>query len=116
MLFIIVVTLIGLSLFPIGLFDNIIPEPIILGRTPISFLHVLTSRTMFVVMAAFSILTYCIGEEKYNRKVRVANLVFMIYAAICIVCYIFFPSFFWAFDIIFESLYIALFFNVVLAF
>lgn len=116
LLFIIVVTLIGLSLFPIGLFDNIIPEPLILGRTPISFLHVLTSRTMFVVMAAFAAYTYFIGEKYYSRAVRVNSLAFTIYAALCIFIFIFFPQVFWAVDLIFESLYIALFWSVVLAF
>ena len=116
-LFIIVFTLIGLSIFPIGLFDNIVPEPIIFGRTPISFLHVLTSRTMFVAMAGFALATFFMSESLgYSHNVRVMNLVFVMYAAICIVSYLFFPDFFWSIDIIFESLYIAFFFNVVLSF
>jgi len=121
-LLLIVITLVGLSIFPIGLFDNIIPEPIILGRTPISFLHVLTSRTMFVLMATFALLTFFLGDSEnkgkklYRREVLVTNLAFVMYAAVCIVCYIFFPDFFWTFDIIFESAYIAFFFNVVLSF
>jgi len=115
----IIATLIGLSLFPIGLFDNIIPEPILLGRTPISFLHVITSRSMFVVMAAFSLLTFFLGESEeklYKETTRKVNLAFFVYAALCIFVFLFFPTVFWTYDIIFESLYIAFFFNVVLSF
>lgn len=111
----IVVMLIGLSLCPIHLYDNVIPEPIIMGRAPISFLHVITSRTMFVAMMLFSIVTFCLGEfrKKYNRITTSASLVFMIYAIICVAAFVFFPQIFWSFDIIFESLYIAFFFLVV---
>jgi hypothetical protein len=114
----IIITLIGLSLCPIGLFDNIIPEPVILGRTPISFMHVLTSRTMFVAMAAFSLVTFYLGKHKseHDKNVQKVCLSFFIYAAICTVAFIFFPQVFWAIDIIFESVYIAYFFMVVLLF
>jgi hypothetical protein len=115
----IIITLVGLSLCPIGLFDEIIPEPVLLGRTPISFLHVITSRSMFVAMAAFSLLTFFLGdanEKLYSRRVRIVNLAFFIYAALCIFIFLFFPQLFWSFDIVFESIYIASFFNVVLAF
>ncbi len=115
---IIVATLVMLSLFPIGLFDNIIPGPVILGRTPISFLHVITSRTMFVAISAFALLTFYEGKSKNLHDVNIQKtaLAFFLYAAICIFVFIFFSTFFWQFDIIFESLYIALFFIVVLAF
>ena len=106
---IIVATLVLLSVFPIGLFDNIIPEPVLFGRTPISLLHVITSRTMFVAMSAFALLAF------YENKNKAA-LSFFIYAAICIFCFIFFSSFFWQVDLIFESVYIAYFFIVVLLF
>lgn len=114
----IVITLIGLSLCPISLFDMIIPSPIILGRTPISFLHVLTSRLMFVIMAAFSLLTFYLGKSRtlHDKNTQKTCLAFFIYAAICIVLYIFFPSIFWSVDVIIESLYIAFFFIVVLSF
>ena len=115
---IIIVTLVALSLFPIGLFDNIIPEPVIFGRTPISFLHVMTSRTMFVAMSAFALLTFYEGKSKSLHDVNIQKtaLAFFIYAAICTVIFIFFSTLFWQFDVIFESLYIAFFFIVVLAF
>lgn len=118
LLTIIVATLIMLSLFPIGLFDNIIPEPIIFGRTPISFLHVISSRTMFVAMAAFALLTFYEGKAKnlHAENVRKTALAFFLYAAICIFVFIFFSTFFWQFDLIFESLYIAFFFILVTTF
>ena len=118
LLAIIVITLVGLSFCPIGLFDNIIQTPIILGRTPISFLHVLFSRTMFVIMAVFSLITFLFGEWRklYKMPTLAANLIFVIYAAFCILIYVFFPEFFWTFDLIFESIYIANFFLVVASF
>lgn len=114
----IVITLILLSLFPIGLFDKIIPEPVLFGRTPISFLHVITSRTMFVAMAAFALYTFYAGKRKNAHDVNVtkAALAFFIYAALCTFIFIFMSSVFWQIDIIFESLYIAFFFLLVLAF
>ena len=114
----IIITLIGLSLCPIGLFDKILPEPIIFGRTPISFMHVLTSRTMFVAMAAFALLTFYLGKNKslHDQNTQKTNLAFFIYAAICTVVFIFFPQVFWTIDIIFESIYIAFFFIAVLSF
>lgn len=114
----IVVTLILLSLFPIGLFDEIIPSPIIFGRTPISFLHVITSRTMFVAMTAFALYTFYAGKRKnyHDETIIKTALAFFIYAAICTFTYIFFSNVFWSLDIVFESLYIAFFFIVVLAF
>ena len=114
----IVITLILLSLFPIGLFDEIIPNPVVFGRTPISFLHVITSRTMFVAMCAFALYTFYAGRRKslHDETVIKTALAFFLYAVICTFVYIFFSSIFWSFDIIFESLYIAFFFIVVLAF
>lgn len=114
----IMVTLVLLSLFPIGLFDEIIPSPIIFGRTPISFLHVITSRTMFVAMCAFALYTFYAGRRKsmHDEVVIKTALAFFLYAAICVFTYIFFSTIFWQFDIIFEALYIAFFFVVVLAF
>lgn len=114
----IVITLILLSLFPIGLFDTIIPDPIIFGRTPISFLHVLTSRTMFIAMCLFSLYTFYAARRKNLRDeamIKVA-LAFFIYATLCTFFYIFFSNIFWQIDLIFEAVYIAFFFIVVLAF
>ena len=115
---IIIATLVLLSVFPIGLFDNIFPEPVIFGRTPISFLHVITSRTMFIAMAAFALLTFYEGKNKnlHDANIQKTALAFFLYAAVCTVAFIFFSSFFWKVDLIFESLYIAFFFIVVLAF
>ena len=112
------VMLVLLSVFPIGLFDTIIPEPVFLGRTPISFLHVITSRTMFVAMAAFSLLVFCDGRKKnlheaYTQKMALA---FFIFAVLCVFIFIFFSGFFWQFDIVFESLYIAFFFLLIHSF
>ena len=114
----IVVTLILLSLFPIGLFDTIIPSPVIFDRTPISFLHVLTSRAMFIAMCLFSLYTFYAGRRKnlHNENTIKIALAFFIYAALCTFFYIFFSNIFWEIDLIFESLYIAFFFIVVLAF
>lgn len=115
---IIIITLVALSVFPIGLFDNIIPSPVIFGRTPVSFLHVITSRTMFVAMAAFAALTFYEGKSKklHDDIIQKTALAFFIYAAICIVAFVFFSAFFWQIDIIFESLYIAFFFILVMTF
>jgi len=114
----IVITLILLSLFPIGLFDEIIPSPIVFGRTPISFLHVITSRTMFVAMCAFALYTFYAGRRKslHDETTIKTTLAFFIYSALCTFAFIFFSEFFWSIDVIFESLYIAFFFIVVLAF
>jgi hypothetical protein len=115
---IIVVTLVLLSIFPIGLFDNIIPEPVLFGRTPISFLHVITSRTMFIAMAAFSAMAFYEGKVKnlHDANVRKVALLFFTYAVICTFAFIFFPEIFWQIDLIFESLYIAFFFILVMVF
>ncbi len=115
---IIVVTLVLLSVFPIGLFDNIIPEPVLFGRTPISFLHVITSRTMFIAMAAFSAMAFYEGKVKnlHDANVRKVALLFFIYAVICTFAFIFFSEIFWQIDLIFESLYIAFFFILVMVF
>lgn len=115
---IIIATLVLLSVFPIGLFDSIFPEPVIFGRTPISFLHVITSRTMFIAMAAFALLTFYEGKNKnlHDANIQKTALAFFLYAAVCTVAFIFFSPFFWKVDLIFESLYIAFFFIVVLAF
>ena len=115
---IIIVTLVLLSVFPIGLFDSIIPEPIFLGRTPISFLHVITSRTMFVAMAGFALYVFFTrkGTSKHELNIRKIALSFVIYAAICTFTFIFFSGIFWKYDLIFESVYILYFFLVVLAF
>ncbi len=115
---IIVVTLVLLSVFPIGLFDNIIPEPVFFGRTPISFLHVITSRTMFIAMAAFSAMAFYEGKVKnlHDANVRKVALLFFIYAVICTFAFIFFSNVFWKIDLIFESLYIAFFFILVMVF
>ena len=114
----IVITLILLSLFPIGLFDTIIPAPIIFGRTPISFLHVLTSRTMFIAMCLFSLYTFYAARRKnlHDEMTIKAALAFFIYATICTFFYIFLSEFFWQIDLIFEAVYIAFFFIVVLTF
>ena len=115
---IIVVTLVLLSVFPIGLFDNILPEPVLFGRTPISFLHVSTSRTMFIAMAAFSVMAFYEGKVKnlHDKNVRKVALLFFIYAVICTFAFIFFSEIFWQIDLIFESLYIAFFFILVRVF
>lgn len=115
---IIVVTLVLLSVFPIGLFDNIIPEPVLFGRTPISFLHVITSRTMFIAMAAFSVMAFYEGKVKnlHDANVRKVALLFFIYAVICTFAFVFFSNVFWKIDLIFESLYIAFFFILVMVF
>lgn len=114
----IIVTLTGLSICPIGLFDKIIPEPIIFGRTLISFMHVITSRTMFVAMAAFALLTFYLGKSKslHDKNTQKTCLAFFIYAMITTVVFMFFPQVFWAIDIIFESVYIAFFFIAILSF
>lgn len=118
LIILIIVTLVLLSIFPIGLFDTIIPEPVIFGRTPISFLHVITSRTMFVAMAAFSALVFYEGKNKnlHDSTVQKSALMFFIYAAICIFVFIFLSKIFWNVDLIFESLYIAFFFLFITTF
>ncbi len=114
----IMIMLVLLSLFPIGLFDNIIPNPIIFGRTPISFLHVLTSRTMFFAMAAFAAVTFYEGKSKRLHEIMVqkASLMFFIFAAVCIFTFIFFSGFFWKLNIVLESIYIGLFFVLAASF
>ncbi len=110
---IIIAMLIGLSLFPIGLFDNIIPEPVLFGRTPISLLHVLTSRTMFIVMAALAVyIFFAERKTEFTMRSKVA-IIFAIYAMICLALFIFFPQVFWGLNILIESLYIAIFFAFV---
>ena len=112
----IVICLIGLSICPIGLYDYIVPEPVILGRTPISFLHVVFSRAMFVAMAGFSAYTFYLNDfkRKYKSITTKVSLAFVAYAVACIACYLFFPNFFWSFDLIIESVYLLGFFAVLL--
>lgn len=114
----IVITLVLLSLFPICLFDNIISEPIIFGRTPISFLHVITSRTMFVAMSAFALTTFLEGKGKklHEQNVQKTALLFFIFSMLCVFVYIIFSPVFWQLNIVFESLYIAFFFILVSVF
>lgn len=118
LLVLIIICLIGLSICPIGLYDYVLPEPIILDRTPISFLHVIFSRAMFILMAVFSAYTFYLGDfkKKYKRLITNTSLAFMIYAIFCIACFTFFPSTFWGLNIILESLYILGFFTVLLVF
>jgi|GEM_PF-6199409 len=112
----IVICLIGLSICPIELYDYIVPEPVILGRTPISFLHVVFSRAMFVAMAGFSAYTFYLNDfkRKYKSITTKVSLAFVAYAVACIACYLFFPDFFWSFDLIIESVYLLGFFAVLL--
>lgn len=114
----IIAMLILLSIFPIVLFDEMIPTPIIFGRAPISFLHVITSRTMFFAMAAFALETFYEGKSKklHDQNVQKCALLFFIFAALCVFVYIFFSPVFWQLNIVFESLYIAFFFILISVF
>ena len=113
---VILICLVGLSMCPYGFYDYVVPEPLILGRTPITLLHMIFSRVMFLSMAGFSGYNFYLNnfKKKYKKPSTKVSLFFVIYAAICLICYLFFPSFFWAFDFIFESVYILFFFIVLL--
>ena len=116
LMILIIACLIGLSICPVGLYDYTVPEPVILGRTPISFLHVIFSRVMFILMAIFSAYTFYLNDfkHKYKSITTKVSLGFTVYAVACVVCYLFFPTFFWEFDLIFESVYLLGFFAVLL--
>jgi hypothetical protein len=114
----IIAMLILLSIFPIVLFDEVIPTPIIFGRAPISFLHVITSRTMFFAMAAFALATFYEGKSKklHEQNVQKCAFLFFVFAALCVFVYIFFSPVFWQLNIVFESIYIAFFFFLISVF
>ena len=108
---IIIITLIGLSVFPISFYDNIITDPVIFGRAPISLLHVITSRTMFLSMAALSLYTFFTERKSTNISLRAKIAIsFTVYAGLCIMLFMFFPEVFWGLNLIIESLYIQFFF------
>lgn len=112
----ILICLIGLSICPYGFYDFIIPEPVILDRTPITFLHVVFSRTMFVLMAIFSAYSFYLSDlkKKYQKKATKFSLFFVIFALAIFALYLFSPETFWNYSLIFESTYILFFFNVLL--
>ena len=112
----ILVCLVGLSMCPYGFYDYVVPKPVIFGRTPITLLHMIFSRTMFVLMAVFSGYNFYLNDikRKYKRPATKISLLFVVYAALVMVLYLFFPEFFWTIDFILESVYILFFFIVLL--
>ena len=113
----IMIDLIVLSMCPINFYDNILPNPVIFGRTPISFLHVISSRSMFGIMVGFALLAAYLAKKKelFSKKTMITCLTFAVYGIICILTCIFLPSIFWGFDLYFESAFIIGFFITLLA-
>ena len=116
LIILIIISLIGLSICPLGFYDYVIPEPVIFGRTPISLFHVVFARAMFALMAIFAGYTFYLNDikKKYKKISTKFSLGFVMYAVFCIVCCVFFPDFFWGLNIILESTYLLGFFVVLL--
>lgn len=114
---IIMVMLIVLSMCPINFYDNILPNPVLFGRTPISLLHVISSRSMFGIMVGFALFVAYLAKKKnlFSKKTMITCLAFAVYGLICISTCIFLPSIFWGFDLYFESAFIIGFFITMLS-
>ncbi len=95
----IMIGLIGLSVFPIHLFERMNPA---LGFT--SEFHRIFSRSMFVIM---SIQCFYTGWHfRQQKKVLIPNMIFAVYAIICCTAFLATSSFFWTYDFIFESVFV----------
>lgn len=90
---VILICLIGLSIFPYGYVEFPIHEGF--------------ARTMFVLMGIFAGLIFL--DRKYSRKVRILNLIFVAYAIFCGTIFLYVPVFFWSYNLIFEIIYLGFF-------
>ncbi len=94
-----VVSLIGLSMCPVGYFD-------VNGqRSTISVLHELCSRAMFLMMlmVAGMLVWKSVGSE----KARLAAGIYFVYGVICLIGYLTKGKWFLSYLLIYETMYIA---------
>lgn len=92
------VSLMGLSVFPSGMFDT--------GESSslITWMHWLTSRTMFFTMMLISAMV--ILCKRANRVAHLVNVIFMMYAILCLVGFLTGDAWFSQAVMIFETLYL----------
>lgn len=93
--------LIGLSIFPVGMFDQ--------GGTTstISLLHNLTSRTMFIVMMLLAAMVVLC--RRANTTAHIVNVLFLMYAVFCAVGFISEDYWFMPAVMIYETFYLFFF-------
>jgi hypothetical protein len=109
---VIIATLMGVSIFPCGLFDNSLTE-----YGTVTIIHQLLARTMFVAMFALAFYNIYLSTKKpvFSKLTRNISIIFAIIGTICFVSFMFFPDIFWSLNIIYESTYIAFFMVMLLA-
>ena len=104
---VLVTTLMGLSVFPVGFMKD--PS----GRTTIvSWAHNMMSRTMFITM--MGVAGMIVLNRRANKGARIANAIYLIYAAICIAGYMMETEWFMGCVMIFESVYLAWFMGLMM--
>ncbi len=98
MIVILVASLIGLSVCPSGMFDT--------GESPsiITWVHILTSRTMFFVMMLLSAMViFC---RRANTVAHAVNILFMMYAILCLVGFLTEDAWFMDAVMVYETMYL----------
>lgn len=91
-------TLIALSVCPTGMFD--VGDSISI----ISWVHILTSRAMFITMMLIAAMIVICRHA--NRSAHLVNVLYLIYAVVCIVGFMTEAPWFMSNVMIFETLYI----------
>lgn len=104
--FVMAVTLILLSVFPVGYFD-------VEGKKSlISLVHELSARTMFIAMLLISVML--VGTQRSHIVTKVVATLYAIYGVFCVAGYLMGWAFFQRRTLIFEVAYIMLFVVVLL--
>lgn len=99
--FLMCVGLVLLSIFPVGYFDNAA------GKSVISFVHEISSRTMFIAMMLMAAMLA--GNWRASAQTRAVCVAYLVYAVFCVTGYLTHGSWFTPLILIFESVYIATF-------
>lgn len=101
LIIVMVVGLVALSVFPVGYFDTDGHKSIV------SFLHEISSRTMFLAMMAEAALIAI--WKKAGRLAHALCVAYVVYATICIIGYFTKGAWFLPLIMIYETLYLAMF-------
>lgn len=98
---VLVVTLLGLSFCPSGMFDEGDSTSII------TWIHILTSRGMFIAMMLVAAMI--VISRHANALAHLVNVLYLIYAVVCIVGFMTEAEWFMSNVMVFETLYIMAF-------
>ncbi len=96
---VLVASLMGLSVCPAGMFD--VGE----STSLITWIHIITSRTMFITMMAIAALIVICRHA--NTLAHIVNVIYLIYAVICVVGFMSGAEWFMSGVMIFETMYLA---------